>query len=499
VISSRWVAAAALLAAFLWTYYSTFQKLFDYWASNEMYSYGFLVPIISGYLIWLRRRHVLAAPVKPSYGVGALVLASALAMLILGRASNTNVIEELSLPIAATGSALLVLGRRVTKTLAFPLAYLFAMIPLWDFATDPLQAPFQLYSATLGVAALRLFDIPVLRDGILIYLPEATLEVADVCSGVNQLVAILCIGVPLAHMQIKSWPRRAGIVAAALIIAILSNGLRVALISLLVYNGITGTDGDVHGPYSVLRTTLISGIGFLILFWLIAHFSDKRVAPPRSDAASEGRSGWQGLSPRALAIAMALFAVAAGFGRWHQVAAVPLSADLAAFPGAIGRWQVVSDRPFFAAADAVGFDATLSRRYAAPDGSEIDLLVGYFARQQQGRELVGFEVSRLLSPSDAPLTRTLNGAVKVKEFVTTVNGDSYHVTYCYLLNGRTASESYTAKWWATWDTLARGRNNGGIIVVRTKLGLNGSAEVARSKTGDFIEGVLAESSRYLPS
>ena len=179
--------------------------------------------------------------------------------------------------------------------------------------------------------------------------------------------------------------------------------------------------------------------------------------------------------------------------------AVPLSADLEAFPDAIGRWQVVSDRPVFAAADTVGFDATLSRRYAAPDGSEIDLLVGYFARQQQGRELVGFEVSRLLAPSDAPLTRALNGTVKVKEFVTKVNGDSYHVTYCYLLNGRTASESYTAKWWATWDTLARGRNNGGIIVVRTRLEAGGSAELARSKAGEFIEGVLAQSSRYLPS
>jgi EpsI family protein len=497
-IVRRLAAAALLVAVFLWAYYETLQKLFDYWASNEMYSYGFLVPVISGYLIWLRRDRVLAAPVVPSYGLGTLVLASGLAMLVVGRASNTNVVEELSLPIAATGTALLVLGSRMTQTLAFPLAYLFAMVPLWDFATDPLQAPFQLYSATVGVGALRLFDVPVLRDGILIYLPNATLEVANVCSGVNQLVAILCIGVPLAHMQIKSWPRRAIIVSAALVIAILSNGLRVAMISLLVYNGITGPNGDVHGPYSLLRTTLISGVGFLILFWLIARFSDRRIDAAHGDEHTEPETAWQRLQTPAFAMAIALFVVVAGFNRWHQVTAVPLSTDLAAFPGAIGRWQAVADRPFFAA-DGVGFDATLSRRYAAPDGSEVDLLVGYFERQQQGRELVGLQVSRLLAARDAHLTRVLSGQIRVKDFVTTQNGDSYHVTYCYLLNGRTASEGYTAKLWATWDTLTRGRNNGGLVVVRTKLGAGGSAEPARSRTGDFIEGVLAESSRYLPS
>jgi EpsI family protein len=198
-------------------------------------------------------------------------------------------------------------------------------------------------------------------------------------------------------------------------------------------------------------------------------------------------------------VAIALLAVAAGFERWHEVAPVPVSADLAGFPGIIGGWRLVSERPFSAAADAVRFDNTLSRRYVAPDGSEVDLLLGYFERQYQGRELVGFEVSRLLSSGEAPLTRTLNGEIRVKDFVTTLNGDSYHVTYCYLLNGRTASESYTAKWWATWDTLTRNRNNGGIVVVRTKLGSNGSADMVRARTRDFVEGVVATFSRYLPT
>jgi EpsI family protein len=500
VIDSRRLTAAALLAAaFLWTYYSTLQKLVDYWASNEMYSFGFLVPIISGYLIWVRRHHLRVLPANPSYGPGALVLASALTMLIVARASNTNVVEELSLPIAVIGTVLLVFGSRILQGLAFPLTYLFAMVPFWGFATDRLQAPFQLYSATVGVAALRLFDIPVLRDGVLIYLPQTTLEVAEVCSGINQLVAILCIGVPLAHMQIKSWSRRAIIVAAALIIAILSNGLRVAIISLFAYHGITGPNGDIHGPYSIFRTTLISGIGFLILFWLIARFSDSPSQRSSGNANPERPAPRQRVRAPAFAIAIALFATVAGFERWHVVAAVPLSQDLAAFPHVIGRWHLVSERPFSPAVDAVGFDRTVSRRYAAPDGSEVDLLVGYFTRQQEGRELVGFELSHLLSPRESSATRTLAGAIEVKDFVTTFDRASYHVTYCYLLNGRTTSESYTARWWAAWDTLTRGRNNGGIVVVRTKLGTNGSAEIARARTRDFVEGVVAAFSRYLPA
>ena len=211
--------------------------------------YGFLVPAISGYLIWLRRAHLRSLSVVPSFRLGTTVLFVSLALLVAGRVSATNIVEELSLPLAVCGLSLLVLGDRLTQSLAFPLAYLFTMIPFWDVFTNRLHQPFQLYSAAMGVGALRLLDIPVFHQGVFIELPNVTLEVAELCSGVNSLIAILCIGVPLTHYYVAGWAKRCFIVVSAALIALLSNGIRVASVCLLAYYEIRGPNGDIHGPY----------------------------------------------------------------------------------------------------------------------------------------------------------------------------------------------------------------------------------------------------------
>lgn len=497
---NRWRAATAaicLIAAFVAAYYSTIEKLVAYWNSNETYSYGFLVPLIVGYLIWAKRDVLQMTPPAPSYGLGGATLTVGLAMLIIGRISATNVVEELSLPVTITGIVLMVLGWRMTRALAFPLIYLLAMIPFWGFLLEPLQPPFQLYSAVVGVGALRLFDVPVLRDGIFIYLPDATLEVADVCSGINQLLAILCIGVPLAQLNISRWWRRAVIIAASLLIALLSNGLRVAMISLFAYYGIRGPNGDIHGPYSLLRTTLISGVGFLILFWLIFRFSDTAPAPSR--ARTEFPPFYPSrISVLAVAVATMFLGATIAFEQWHRVTPVQLSTDFQSFPSTIGRWQLVPRQSLSSAARDQTFDVSLTRRYAAADGGHMELMLGFFPDQHQGRELVGVEVAQILSPRVGETRRPLKSGRQVNEYVTTVGQDRYYVVYCYVVGDRLVSSAYEAKFWSTWNALVRRRSDGGIIVLRAPLGGARTREEVRANTEDFVDGVLSASLRHFP-
>jgi EpsI family protein len=492
---------AVVVVAFLLVYYPTFQKLAAHWAANDMYSYGFLVPIITGYLIWLRRARLRELPHVPCVGFGSLVLGGGLLMLVVGRISSTNVVEELSLPIAIGGLTLLTLGRQMTQSMAFPLAYLFMMIPFWDFLTNRLHLPFQLYSATMGVGALRLFNIPVLREGVLIYLPNITLEVADVCSGVNNLVAVLCIGVPLTHFHVRGWPSRLFILASAVLFALLSNGARVAMVSLFAFYGIRGADGDVHGPYSLLRSLLISGVGFVALFWLIAKFADRpqtQGSMPSNDPAPP-RSSPTAIRVIAVTVAIMLMASVLAFERWHRVTPIPLQAPLAGFPSTIGRWSLVSSTAGPRFLDQAGFDRVLSRSYAAPDGSKLDLLVGYYERQQQGRELVGFEVAQIIPRADARFRfRSRNGA-SVADFMVREQGKASYVTTWYVLNGRETSADYQVKWWTAWDALTAGRSNGGIVMVRMEMHDGEPVETARSRVLDFVEGVRAASGNYFPS
>jgi exosortase len=286
----RRVGVLLVGALFVAAYYRTFARLVVYWAANDMYSYAFLVPLISGLLVWVKRDELRQVPVTPGFVPGAALVSAGLLILLAGRTSGTNLAEQFSLVLTLAGLVWLVLGRAMLRQLLFPVAYLFAMIPFWESLTSRLHPYFQQYSATFGVASLRLFGLPVFTEGVLIQLPNVTLEVAEACSGINYLIAVLCIGIPVTHLYIKSWPRRILIVGLAVLIALLSNGLRVAIVAVLAFHDIRGANGDIHGPFALLRSLVISGVGYVALFALIHWFSDRRppAPPPLRQQRAEG-------------------------------------------------------------------------------------------------------------------------------------------------------------------------------------------------------------------
>jgi EpsI family protein len=494
------VAVAAVVVSALAVYYSTLWKLVDYWSTNDMYSYGFLVPLIAAYLVWLRRDRLVGVPIRPSLVAGFGVLGVGLVIFTVGRVSATNLVEELSLPITVWGLALLLLGRELTRRLTFPLAYLFTMIPFWDVVTGRLHLPFQLYSTAIGVGALSLLDIPVFQNGVLIELPNITLEVAEACSGVNNLVALLCIGVPLTHYYVMGWPRRLSILCAAGLIALLSNGLRVTGVCLFAYYGIRGVDGDVHGPYSLLRSLFISGVGFVTLFWLISRFSDR----PETVAATSG-GGWFEVGPAsgrslvgAAALGVALLVAAGTFDRWHPVEPVALRPGLVTFPTTIGEWVARSDVAFPRAFGALDFDRSLLRSYAGPDGARADVFLGYLEMQRQGRELAGHDTlaGLRLSVLTPPTVREL-ALGQIRDFLARMGTGRVYLAYFYVLDGDALAGDLRVKVRTTWNALRDRRSNGAIVVVAAPIGDGVTIEAARTRYDAVLEGILAPASAYL--
>ena len=110
---------------------------------------------------------------------------------------------------------------------------------------------------------LQLVGVPAYHEGVTLHLPTITLEVARACSGVNYLIAVLALGLPLGYLYLPSLPRRAILIVSAVIIAAVSNSLRVALIGMLAYWEI---GSPLHGPFHVLHGLFVSGIGYVVLF-----------------------------------------------------------------------------------------------------------------------------------------------------------------------------------------------------------------------------------------
>jgi exosortase len=162
-------------------------------------------------------------------GLGALALA-------IGRLGVELMSMRMGFVLTIIGLVLLLLGKPIFKILAFPLCFLFLMVPLPQSLVNVIAFPLQLLAADLAVSTLHLFGMPVLREGNIIHLPTTQLFVAEACSGLRSLMALGTLGVVFAYFFRKTWGERLVLVASTLPIAVVVNAFRVMLTALLTYS-----------------------------------------------------------------------------------------------------------------------------------------------------------------------------------------------------------------------------------------------------------------------
>ena len=496
---SLWVLP---LGALIFAYAAPLQAMVWQWWSNNMYSYGFAIPAISLYLIWLRRETLRRLQPAPNLIAGGLAVLAGLAMLVAGRVGNILSLQELSLVVTVAGGVLLLLGMGFLKALWFPIAYLLFMIPIWENILDRLHLPFQLLSASLGISILQAAGIPAYRQDIFIELPHVTLEVAKVCSGVNYLIAVVAIGVPLAFVFLQGWARRILLVGFSVAIAILTNGVRVALIGALSYYGIIT---DLHGPFHVLQGIIVSIAGYAALFAGACVLSR---APLTSPIPSSPSPRSPGPSPRprragipSLAASLAILLVLAGaYVHLYRSVPVPTKKDITSIPTVIGPWRGADlswdDVPY----RELRPDIELSRRYEAPGEQPIRVYVGYYASQDQGRELINYKVkdfhsgasrARLDVPPPYP-------PVEVNTLIRPDRRTSTLIFFWYDLNGRIVADRYLAKAYGTWQGLARGISNGAVVIVASEVTSPADFPRARSSVQAFATEIFPILREHLP-
>jgi exosortase D (VPLPA-CTERM-specific) len=489
------------VASFLFCYAGVLTGLANQWWSNNMYSYGFLIPFISLYLVWIRRERLLNIPPVPSTLKGSILFSAGLLMFVVGQVGGILSVQELSLIVTLLGSVLLILGASAFKVLWFPVAYLIFMIPIWEIVTDPLHLPFQLFSATIGVKLLQSVGIPVYQQGIYMELPNITLEVARACSGVNYLIAVIAIGIPQAYLFLKGWTKRVLLVGFAVTIAVLSNGLRVALIGFLSYHGL---GGDIHGPYHVLQGLFVSMVGYAALFgglWVLTRTSSSNPLKmiqdkgPASDSIPQNEKvhfiGWS---------LTLLFLLGGSYALVHQPRSIPLRAEIVNFPMEIGEWQGKARESEFQVYKKLGVDQELSRAYSSASGDKLNLYVGYFAYQRQGKEMISYQTDDLhREASIRKLDLFPHRPVEINQVVQRGGKYKREVLFWYDLNGRIVADKSKAKAWMVWDGLTRGRTNGAVVILSSEWSIDGVLSEDPNARDAFVREVLRTLKRYLPA
>ena len=227
-LNARQIAGTALiLGAITLVFWQVFVRLVDAWTNDGNYSHGFLILPIALYFVWERRDRLANAPIAPSW-FGLVLLAGGIALLLTGLWGSELFLSRVALLPVTAGIVLFLFGWAHFKILAFPIAFLFLMIPIPNIIFNQIAFPLQLFASRLGEWAIAAAGIPVVREGNVLELAHTKLEVAEACSGIRSLVSLITLGIVYGYfMDSRTWVRLV-IVASAIPVAIVANGARVA-------------------------------------------------------------------------------------------------------------------------------------------------------------------------------------------------------------------------------------------------------------------------------
>lgn len=249
------------------TFYPTFVWMAArFTEADSYYSHGFLVPLISSYLLWRERRALASLPVSSS-PAGLALVALGLAMHIAaGVVFRVGFISGLSLILVLIGLTLYLYGPKVARAALFPLLFLVFMVPAPKVIIIGFSFKLKMMAAAAAGKILALTPLRFEQYGSVIHLPTGALTVDNECSGINSLISIVMLSVLFAYFMAGSVLRRGLFVVASLPIAVAANITRILCLVLIAY---------VYGPAAATAGPLHYGAGIalwivaLILLWLV--------------------------------------------------------------------------------------------------------------------------------------------------------------------------------------------------------------------------------------
>ena len=266
--SWRWLLLVASLAAL---FPHVVEGLVLQWSRDGNYSHGFVVPLISGFILWQMRRELREVRLRPSFWGLGIILGS-IGVLFLGSLGAELFLARMGFWGTLCGLVVYVAGWQFARRIWFPLFFLLFMIPLPAVIYYQIVFPLQLLASRLATSLLELLNFfPVLREGNVLILPHTTMEVVEACSGIRSLFSLLAVTTAYVYFAEKSSWLRVFLVAMIVPLAIVSNALRVVVAALLTNRYGDGmSEGFVHELLGWLIFLAAMGMMLLLHRLLIA-------------------------------------------------------------------------------------------------------------------------------------------------------------------------------------------------------------------------------------
>ena len=508
----------ATLAALCFIFRDALTFMAGYWQKEE-YSHGRMIPFVSAFLIW-QRLNGLPANSQPGSWWGFWLMICALAAMVLGELSAIYTIIQYGFLLALFAIALSLIGKRGFLYLLAPLAYLIFMVPLPNYIYFNLSSQLQLLSSQIGVAIIRLFDIPVYLEGNVIDLGSIKLQVVEACSGLRYLFPLMSFGFLVACIYRAPFWQRALLFLSTIPITVLMNSLRIGLIGVTADRWGAGmAEGFLHDFEGWI--VFMGCIGILFIEVLLLHTLTR--APgrmldrlplelPRLQVSwRDFPLSWRRQLPL-IACALLILVVSPwllSLGERDEI--VPERQSFSQFPlqqadwsgreGALDR-DVINTLQFsdYIIADYRNTQAFLTN-------PSVNLYIAWYSSQKKGASIHsprscipggGWRVEELSQIRLDNVRHVSGHGLDVNRAVIRKGAHTQLVYYWFEGRGRNITNEYLAKWYIFVDSLRRSRSDGALVRVVTSVPEGTHLRDADTKLQAFLADFYPTLPKFTP-
>jgi len=478
-----------------WLYWDGLAEAVLRWELQEEYSHGYLIPLVSLFILWEKRFQIAASYQNYSWW-GLPIIVLALIILLIGEVSALYMLIHYSFILLLFGLSLAFLGS-ATRFTWVAIALLGFAVPLPYFIEVILTSKLQLISSQLGVEIIRLCRIPVFLSGNIIDLGNYQLQVVEACSGLRYLFPLMSLGFIGAYLYQASFWKRAVLFLSTVPITIFMNSLRIAITGILVDNwGTEMAEGFLHDFEGWLIFMACGGLlllEVLLMELLTTRLSVRQAfAVPVSVSAeqysSQDSTPLQFSKPLAVTIPLLLVALA-GVGSLdnREEDTTFKKTELISFPLNFDQWFGVEDRIEADVAKKLGFTEYVMINYQNQQHRPVNFYVAYYASQRKG---VSPHSPKVCIPGGgweiAKFSRTKVDEMPVNRVLIRKGTQDQIVYYWFEERGTPIANEYLKKWMLFKDALFLNRTDGSLVRVTTPVMSDETLEDADLRAQEFI-------------
>ena len=259
-----WIGIIAVLL--FCTYFTAIEHLlqrFD--ARDSYYSHGYMVPFISAYLVWRKRKELATLQPKGSLW-GLPLIVAGLLVHITSYFLKINFTSYASCLVVLFGISIFLGGWKITGVLLFPLIFLIFMIPLPRVVILGISFEMKLLASEISSWLINLMGIETSVSGSRIFYPGGFVLVGDPCSGLRSLISFLALGTVVVQLTSGNIWKKSILFFSVIPIALFSNVIRIIVLTLASY--IYGNQ-IIEGFFHDFMGIMVFVIGFIGLVALM--------------------------------------------------------------------------------------------------------------------------------------------------------------------------------------------------------------------------------------